>query len=78
MNKWTQSCRKGNICYFIRYAPQKMASGKYSPRLMVARDLPSELQEFYVPLKDAAEYVSEADAAQAALKAGLEWLRDND
>lgn len=53
--------------------PQLMTDGRFAAKLLIQKDLRSELQEFIVGVKPDV-YDSEEDAANASRIAGRQWI----
>lgn len=59
--------------YKLICTPQLMVDGRFSAKLLIQKDLRSELQEFSVGVKPDV-YNSEEDAANASRIAGRQWI----
>ncbi len=69
MKTWSEGY-KGHklIC-----TPQRLSDGQYGAKLLIQKDLRSEVQEFVVGVKPDV-YESEEDAANASRIAGRQWV----
>lgn len=76
MNKFSKSIKKGDKSFTIHFKPQAMANGSFSSRLVISENHLSHTNEILVPLKGNLYFNTQDEAAQAALEAGLEWIKD--
>ena len=71
MQTWSESYKGyGLIC-----TPQPLPDGRFGAKLVIQRDLRSEMQEFEVSVKPDV-FNSEEDAANASRIAGRQWVDD--
>ena len=75
--KWSQPCKQGENQYVIHYSPQLLPNGKYASKLLIAHHFGSGVEEQSIGIKNNPEFITELEAANYGLKAGLEWVRDN-
>lgn len=69
MKTWSE----GYKGYKLICTPQRLSDGQYGAKLLIQKDLRSEVQEFLVGVKPDV-YESEEDAATASRIAGRKWI----